>query len=279
MDIEYVKKCSGYYKRLKDDCTKCNHSGIIEKDRMFKDCDCTKVYISDKKYIEAGMPIVYLDKFEEIYNNMIKSTRDNFDKLTFNLEIIRKNTNILLSKTATNTQGSSSVAMLFAKKLIDSGKMCYIINIIDLIQMFFERESQLARLQDVDNLIIDNFGYEYSKNMKSDDFITKKLLAFLQHRSCNNKFTIMSSSRTLSAMQKKYTADIMLYLQANYINFIVDMKRTYESANDKMIEMLPELKEMFETVEKKAPKPVKQIRNVEDYEAVDTGDNDVDSKW
>lgn len=278
--LEYVKKCNNYYQKLKDECEYCtkeNKGIIVGKNGLFRNCECTKIYLKNKKYIESGIPIKYLDKFEEIEQNMSKNTKSDFTKILQHMDKIIGNCDMILNKCKKTTHGSSSVAMLFAKQLIDNGKRVLVIHITDLIQLFFERESGLRKLLQIPVLIIDNFGYEYSKNMKSDDYMAKMLLSFVQQRFSENKFTIISSSHTLNMMQKKYNPDIISFIEANYITFNVDMKKTFKSANDKISNQLPELKEMLsrskDTIEKKQKQKPKRKMGKTNV------DVDVENEW
>lgn len=284
--LEYVKKCNKYYDKLKNECKYCKNKikklqGIvIGENGLFRNCDCTKKYLLNKKYIESGIPVKYLDKFEEIKKNMSENTKSDFAKIIQNMDKIIGNCDMVLNKYKKTTQGSSSMAMLFGKYLIDSGYDVFVIHVTDLIQLFFERENNLRKLQQTTILIIDNFGYEYSKNMKSDDYMAKMLLSFIQQRFSENKFTIISSSHTIKKMQKKYNSDIISFIEANYINFSVDMKNTFNSANEKITNQIPELKDMFSRSKENIEQKQKPKRNMNELKGIDNiDDTKIDNEW
>ena len=240
MDIEMVRKCRDYYNHLMNNCTICNEKkGAIVNGKMFKDCDCTIKYLSDLKYIKAGMMPIYIGIFDEIIETMSKKFKAKFDILMENLNKIKNNTNLLLCKDKKTTVGCSSVTMLIAKHLIDIGKTVKIVKMSELVESFFKHEEH--NLETVEILIIDNFGYEYHKTGKMEDFIPKKFLALIQLRNISKRFTIISSSKTLKQIGVEYNANINDYLTCNYFNFMVDIQRKYKSANEQMQTLIPEL--------------------------------------
>jgi len=240
MEINIVRKCSDYYKYLMDNCTICNEKkGAIIDGKMFKDCECTVKYLSDLKYIKAGMMPIYIGIFDEIKETMSDKFKPKFDILMDNLQNIQNNTNLLLCKDKKSTVGCSSVTMLIAKHLIDIGKNVRIIKMSELVETFFKNGEH--NFETVDILIIDNFGYEYHKTGTNEDFIPKKFLALLQLRNIGKRFTIISSSKTLKQIGVEYNANINDYLTCNYFNFMVDIQRKYKSANEQMQTLIPEL--------------------------------------
>jgi len=260
IDNSEVKLLQKYYNQLKSKCKICNGKGIIMvTDDTFKDCICTEKYLKNIKYIKAGILSSYIDLFDDIKKNLLNKSNKNIKIIYKNIDLIKAETNLYISKKHRTSIGSSSLLMLIAKYFVDNGHNVVVASLSEIVDSFY---LGCNKYETCDILCINNFGYEYNRRYTNNTYIAQNILSLLQARNTDKKFTVISSSKTINKVRVEYPATLIEYIEQYFMIYEIDIKSKYKLANEKMKHLLPELK-LYEKEVKQKSKTKKPVKNVD----------------
>jgi len=270
LNKKFYTECQQYYKYLKDICPLCDGSGIHTTDRgTFIDCECTKTFIKNKEYVNAGIPITFLVDDSTDLSKLL--TPECFEKFQRLIPFITSNNSILngvsifVHNKIKSDHSSQYLANLIAKSLLDCERDTFVINSFEIIDSFFnfkQDSKDLEILMSVDNLIINNFGMENSKHLNDEEsFIYSNFIRLLGNRKSKNLTTIICGELTLEEVSKNYAKGLINTLVVDYLKFEVECSEKKKSALKELQDSSPESVDIFSDSKVKIEKTTKNVVN------------------
>lgn len=241
----YAKVYDGYTKELMKQmlrtCEKCKGQGHIitdETNGMFKNCECIERFLTLKKYTSIGVNVKHINRDDKWFKD--EFTAGTYDKLLLIKEGIKDalKINFLIYPASNNLWGASHIGNQIIKYCIDADKKCAIVSSKNIMDLFFSWDrpdlvGAIPFLQDVDVLLIDEFGTEYNAKMKeSHSFVANNFNAFLMERKRTNKATIVASNFHARYLKETYAAEIYNTLVDNFVGLEIASKTKKKSEFD-----------------------------------------------
>jgi len=237
-----LKKTFGLQlKSAKSKCTKCNQRGIIDdnSDHTYYDCpECTGRMNAVRQYIYSNIrdSQFYKLRRDEMAEYLTDKSWKTYYVLYNNIIKVLENKNLIIGKMTSDTYGISQAAVILLKKLIYSNQDSFMLKFDNLIEGFFafrdnvkdvvnRKEELLQFYMKVPFLLIDNFADEFiNPKGDKDNFITQKLMQFLQARQNNGVKTIIALAISQQSFTCKYDTTFLSFFDENYLTYILDTK-------------------------------------------------------
>lgn len=248
---KYFGVSQDYYNQLKKECKLCEHNGYIMVDSVtYRDCECTKTFLTNKEYIKAGVPVVNFTKGNLKFNEIFEtSCQERFKELIKFVRKLTEPTTIFIHSKERKDHSTSLLASLVAINMMNVGFDVGMIKAHEFIETFFNFEqngSSLDKLCETKVLVIDGFGQENHKQFADEDsFVTTRFTNFLNLRESMNTITIFSGDIVLDDLKGKYCDSIMNYFVCDCLKFEAVVNRKKESAYDRLTKTNPEAANIF----------------------------------
>jgi DNA replication protein DnaC len=215
---------------IKYDCSKCNDTGFIGKER----CSCYKQKLINYAYKEANLSTVTKDEsfdtfdfsfYSDEVNPNLNLSGNDMAKLAYNAALDFTNNfdlkfNNLLFTGSTGV-GKTFLCNAIAKELLDKGKTVLYLTAFELFKKIedyrFNKgdndfpEDPLNHILSVDLLIIDDLGSEFLTSLT-----TAELFNCINSRLLNKKHTVISTNLPLSELKNHYSDRTLSRIIGNY---------------------------------------------------------------
>lgn len=239
-------------------CDKCNHQGhiIIEND-MFIDCDCVKSFYTLKKYTYCGVNIKHLHRDEAWFEKEFEpKTFSKLNNIKANLDDALK-VNFIIYPASDKHWGASHIGNQVLKYCVDAGKRCAVVSSKHIMDLFFswDREDMngcLEYLQNIDVLLIDEFGTEYNSKMKDNkSFVANNFNSLVMERKRLDKTTIIASNFHAKNIKETYASEIHSIITNNFVGLEIKSASRKKSEYEGILVKIqkPELRDCFEDID------------------------------
>lgn len=224
---------SSDFLELKYECNICNDTGFINN----KECKCFKKRLIEMAYENSNLNILLdyqsFDNFNFLYYSEEKdeeeglSPRENIRNVFNKCQYFVRNFNTIdknLFMYGPTGLGKTFLSSCIAKKLLDSGKIVFYqtaYNIFEILESYkFNKEpesnqlikEQVKALYEVDLLIIDDLGTEFSSTFTNAAFFN-----ILNTRILNKKKTIINTNLEMEDIVEKYSDRVISRILDKYI--------------------------------------------------------------
>lgn len=202
--------------KIRERCTQCNGLGfsVSTQDgvRTFKDCECVEKIKTRLSYIEANIPLRYVNwDISELKADFIDNNKLSYNWLMnylANLDAeIDKGSSFWLSSTP--GLAKSSILSYVVRKSIDIGRVCYFERAANIHSLLFSAlDNQDSRdllnyiIEDVELLVLEEIDKVYLKDEMS--FNNKAFFDFISAVYDSNKSIIVSSNDLKQFVIKKF---------------------------------------------------------------------------
>ena len=218
MEQALINRMEKIRKKLKDECTKCKHSGILNN----QSCECMKKYEYYVTLLFCGIEEEYwdltLDDFKG--DKLAKGTIvDYIDNLKNAFEY-----GLSLGLSGSHGVGKTLASALILKAALDVKYTIYSISLAELLKLikkpFSEEDTESIRLyndkiKNADFLVVDDLGDEYTPKDFGAFCISEMSLLF-RHRRRNCFPTIITTNLTKKDLEEKYGSSLSSLMKSNF---------------------------------------------------------------